>query len=98
MSFYSMRMISGIKALPGIALLLVCALNVQLAHGESAYGRFSPSLFSVDERSDSILLLDVAGYLNPWYWTRVEHLYQAMNTRDGDNYRGYLVVRDGLSE
>ena len=287
MSFYSMRMISGIKALPGIALLLVCALNVQLAHGESAYGLFSPSLFSLDdavvivgwdtnegqarlarsrhktdylqmaqhfqpqmnplycgvassvivlnsmrlpagvtahrspvekeiaadpdddwlkypaysqqnllgdrteavkpraviemrstddgevdpgltlaqlkgileaydatvelyyadknnkagmsafrttvrqalqesqqfilvnfhgrsigaltdghispvaaydERSDSVLLLDVAGYLNPWYWVPVEHLYQAMHTRDGDNYRGYLVVRDGLVE
>ena len=287
MSFYSMRMISGIKVLPGIALLLVCVLNVQLAHGESPYGRFSPSLFSVDdavvivgwdtnegqarlarsryktdylqmahhfqpqmnplycgvassvivlnsmrfpggvtahrspvekeasaghaddwleypaysqqnllgdrteavkpraviemrstddgeadpgltlaqlkgileaydatvelhyadrnneaaiaafrttvrqalqeleqfilvnfdgrsigaptdghispvaaydERSDSVLLLDVAGYLNPWYWVPVEHIYQSMHTRDGNNYRGYLVVRDGVIE
>jgi hypothetical protein len=63
--------------------------------GALTSGHISP-VAAYDERSDSVLLLDVAGYLNPWYWAPVAHLYQAMHTRDGDNYRGYLVVRDGL--
>jgi hypothetical protein len=65
--------------------------------GTPTNGHISP-VAAYDERSDSVLLLDVAGYLNPWYWVPVEHLYQAMHTRDGDNYRGYLVVMDDLIE
>jgi len=50
-----------------------------------------------DEKTDSVLILDVAGYLNPWYWVPVAHLYGAMHTLDGNHYRGYLVVEDRLS-
>ena len=65
--------------------------------GAPTDGHISP-VAAYDERSDSVLLLDVAGYLNPWYWVPVEHIYQSMHTRDGNNYRGYLVVRDGVIE
>jgi hypothetical protein len=51
-------------------------------------------LAAYDEKTDSVLVLDVAGYLNPWYWVPVAHLYGAMHTLDGNHYRGYLVVKD----
>lgn len=61
--------------------------------GAPTDGHISP-VAAYDEKSDSVLLLDVAGYLNPWYWTPTEHLYRAMHTRDGDKYRGYVIVSD----
>lgn len=61
--------------------------------GAPTDGHISP-VAAYDEKSDSVLLLDVAGYLNPWYWTPTEHLYRAMHTKDGDNYRGYIVISD----
>lgn len=61
--------------------------------GAPSDGHISP-VAAYDEKSDSVLLLDVAGYLNPWYWTPAEYLYRAMHTKDGDNYRGYVVISD----
>ena len=61
--------------------------------GASTDGHISP-VAAYDQKTDSVLLLDVAGYLNPWYWVPVAHLYGAMHTLDGDHYRGYLVVED----
>ena len=61
--------------------------------GAPTDGHISP-VAAYDEKSDSVLLLDVAGYLNPWYWAPAEHLYRAMHTKDGDNYRGYVVISD----
>ena len=61
--------------------------------GAPTDGHISP-VAAYDEKSDSVLLLDVAGYLNPWYWTPTEHLYRAMHTKDGNKYRGYVVVSD----
>ena len=61
--------------------------------GTPTDGHISP-VAAYDEKSDSVLLLDVAGYLNPWYWTPAEHLYRAMHTKDGDKYRGYVVISD----
>jgi hypothetical protein len=62
-------------------------------YGAATDGHISP-LAAYDEVSDSVLILDVAGYLNPWHWVAVKDLYAAMHTKDGDNYRGYLVVSD----
>ena len=61
--------------------------------GTATGGHFAP-VAAFDEKSRSVLLLDVAAHKNPWYWTPVQHLYRAMNTRDGDHYRGYLIVSD----
>ena len=38
--------------------------------GASTHGHISP-VAAYDEKSDSVLLLDVAGYFNPWYWAPV---------------------------
>lgn len=59
--------------------------------GTQADGHISP-VAAYDSKTDSVLLLDVAGYLNPWYWVPVEHLYMAMHTLDGELHRGYLIV------
>jgi len=61
--------------------------------GASTHGHISP-VAAYDENTDSVLVLDVAGYFNPWYWAPVTDLYGAMHTLDGDHYRGYLVVED----
>ena len=61
--------------------------------GTQAEGHISP-VAAYEGKTDSVLLLDVAGYLNPWYWVPVEHLYLAMHTLDGDTHRGYLIISD----
>jgi hypothetical protein len=61
--------------------------------GAATGGHISP-VGAYDAASDSALLLDVAGHKNPWYWVPLQYLYQAMHTKDGEHYRGYLVVSD----
>jgi hypothetical protein len=56
-------------------------------------GHHSP-LAAYDAQSDSVLVLDVAGHKVPWYWAPVAELYAAMNSKDGKNYRGYVVVSE----
>lgn len=63
------------------------------AIGASTNGHISP-VAAYDEETDSVLVLDVAGHRNPWYWVPVAHLYGAMHTLDGNHYRGYLLVED----
>jgi len=63
------------------------------ALGAETAGHISP-IAAYDDESDSALILDTAGHKNPWVWVQVDHLYQAMKTKDGDKYRGYLIVSD----
>ena len=63
------------------------------ALGTSTDGHISP-VAAYDEQSDSVLVLDVAGHRNPWYWAPAADLYGAMHTLDGGHYRGYLVIED----
>jgi hypothetical protein len=62
-------------------------------------GHFSP-VASYDEKSDSVLMLDVAAHRNQWIWINLSDLYHAMNTKNyaGTAYRGYLVVNTKLSK
>lgn len=59
--------------------------------GNKTGGHISP-IVAYDEKSDSLLVLDVALHKNPWYWVSVENIVKAMNTLDGENFRGYLIV------
>lgn len=59
--------------------------------GLKTSGHISP-LAAFDELSDSVLVLDVAGHKNSWYFVKIADLFQAMNTKDGKNFRGYLVI------
>lgn len=56
-------------------------------------GHFSP-IVAYDEKSDSVLMLDVAAHRNPWIWINLSDIYHAMNTKNyaQTGYRGYLVV------
>ncbi|MES2678222.1 MAG: phytochelatin synthase family protein [Pseudomonadota bacterium] len=62
-------------------------------------GHFSP-IAAYDEKSDSVLMLDVAAHRNQWIWINLSDLYHAMNTKNyvGSNYRGYLVVDTKLNK
>ncbi len=59
--------------------------------GKTTRGHISP-IVAFDEESDSVLVLDVALHKNQWYWVEVSKLIEAMNTKDAENYRGYLLV------
>lgn len=59
--------------------------------GSNTGGHISP-LVAYDEKSDSVLVLDVALHKEMWYWASVDDMFKAMNTKDGDLYRGYLIV------
>ncbi len=54
-------------------------------------GHFSP-LAAYDQNSDSALILDTWNAFAPWTWVKVYDLYKSMNTKDGYNYRGYILV------
>ncbi len=69
---------------------LVSNFNGQLL-GQKTRGHISP-IIAYDESSDSVLVMDVAGHKNGWYWAEIYDLVDAMNTKDGDKYRGYLVI------
>jgi hypothetical protein len=59
--------------------------------GQKTHGHISP-VVAYDESSDSLLILDVALHKNLWYFISLPQLFAAMNTKDGEQYRGYLVV------
>jgi len=49
-------------------------------------------LAAYNQDSDDVLVLDVALHKNLWYWVNANDLLKAMNSKDGDNYRGYILV------
>lgn len=65
------------------------------ALGTITNGHISP-LAAYDKKTDSVLILDVATHKNPWYWAPISHLYRAMNIKDGNNFRGWLIIEDSL--
>jgi hypothetical protein len=65
------------------------------ALGQKGGGHISP-LAAYDDQSDSFLVLDV----NPvegkrWAWVDAKALFAAMRTKDHDENRGFLLVREG---
>lgn len=62
--------------------------------GQAGGGHISP-VAAYDTESDSALVMDVSGHLNPWFWVPVRDLYLAMHTLDGPNYRGWVVLEEG---
>lgn len=62
-------------------------------------GHYSP-VVAYDEKSDSVLMLDVAAHRNPWVWINLSDIYHAMNTKNYAQtaYRGYLIVDTKLKK
>ena len=54
-------------------------------------GHFSP-IVAYNQENDEVLILDTALHRNKWFWSSLENLVKSMNTKDGDNYRGYLII------
>ena len=65
------------------------------AIGQTTGGHISP-VAAYHKESDSLLVLDVAGHKNSWYWVDVPGLYSAMHAQDGNHHRGWLVVQEGM--
>ena len=42
--------------------------------------------------SDEVLVLDAALHKNQWQWVSLSNIISAMNTKDGNQYRGYMTV------
>ena len=61
--------------------------------GMNSGGHISP-IAGYDQKTDSLLLLDVASSKRPWVWINVTDFYLAMQQKDGNQYRGYLIVSD----
>ncbi len=61
--------------------------------GASTEGTVSP-LAAYDEKSDSVLVLDVTGHKNPWYWVPLKAFYESMHTQYDGIWRGYMVISD----
>ncbi|MFT4718809.1 MAG: hypothetical protein ACI9IL_001150 [Rickettsiales bacterium] len=58
-------------------------------------GHMSP-LVAYNQENDSVLMMDVAGHKNGWYWVKINDLLRAVNSKDGNNYRGYLVIKNNV--
>lgn len=59
---------------------------------ESGGGHFSP-LVAYDPKSSNVLFMDVASFkqYGPT-WVPFNALYEGMHTKDGDSYRGFIIV------
>lgn len=62
---------------------------------EEGVGHHSP-IAAYDEQTDRFLLLDVARFKYPSYWVKAEDLWQAVHTKDGKAYRGFIIIDPGL--
>ncbi|MCI0561346.1 MAG: phytochelatin synthase family protein, partial [Nitrososphaera sp.] len=71
--------------------LIVNLLGTPL--GMNSSGHISP-VSAYDPKTDSVLILEVAATKRPWLWVPVRDLYLSMHTKDGEQFRGYLIVSD----
>jgi hypothetical protein len=61
------------------------------AVGQKGGGHISP-LAAYDERTDSVLIMDVNPSHQPWVWVKLNDLMAAMRTFDTVENRGYILV------
>lgn len=61
--------------------------------GQASGSHFSP-IAAYDPETRSFLIMDTAPLVSDWFWVSADALFNAMNTRDVKNYRGYLLVSD----
>jgi hypothetical protein len=80
------------KILKDDSSFLLCNFKGDLL-GASTEGTVSP-LAAYDEKSDSVLVLDVTGHKNPWYWVPLKPFYESMHTQYDGTWRGYMVVSE----
>ena len=54
-------------------------------------GHYSP-LVAYHEKTDRVLIMDVASHLGTWVWITIEELYKSMSSVISGCQRGYIVV------
>lgn len=59
--------------------------------GRKTGGHISP-LAAFNEGADAVLVMDVGLHKGGWFFAPVEGFFKAMNSKDGDRVRGWLVV------
>lgn len=59
---------------------------------QSGVGHISP-VGAYDSANDTFLILDEAAYKYPFTWVPTQLLFDAIHTRDGDRYRGILLIQ-----
>jgi hypothetical protein len=62
--------------------------------GQQGGGHISP-LAAYDAKSDSFLVMDVNATDQRWVWVKASALLASMRTQDGQENRGYLLVKEG---
>jgi hypothetical protein len=60
-------------------------------YGARTGGHIS-AIVAYNELYNKILILDVAAHKQPWHWVDVDRFYVAMQKKDREKVRGYLVV------
>ena len=65
--------------------------------GQTPGGHISP-IGAYHQPSDSFLIMDVTPTKFNWVWVSSELLFGALATKDGDGYRGYILVSDPLAK
>lgn len=60
-------------------------------------GHFSP-IAAFDEKTDMVLIMDVAAHIQNWYWIKLSDLYKSMSFDNGGQDRGYIVISLEKSE
>ncbi len=72
---------------------IIVNYNLNMQCPELNCGHFAP-IAAYDQVSDRVLLLDPWASFSPWVWIKLADFYASMNTLDGNNYRGYIVIGD----
>lgn len=62
---------------------------------QAGEGHFSP-IAAYDEISDRFLVLEVARYKYPPFWVKTSDLWRAIDTKDGNFYRGFIITSSPL--
>ena len=78
------------NALLNQQFIIVNFLRTELQ--QQGNGHHSP-IAAYDEKTDRFLILDVARYKYPAYWVKAEDLWNAVNTKDNEMYRGFIIIR-----
>ena len=75
-------------------IYMIVLYNLTLSYDKQS-GHYSP-LVAYDEKTDSVLIMDVASHLGTWIWVSLEDLFVNMNPTISGTDRGYIVVKQTL--
>lgn len=79
------------KSLENKKFIIVNFLRTEL--NQQGGGHHSP-VAAYSRQTDQFLVLDVARYKYHAFWVKTKDLWRAVNTRDGRDYRGFIVMEN----